>query len=103
MPPTQDEVMKALEVVMDPELNLSVVDLGLVYKVDVIGNKVIVDMTLTTPACPVGPLIVAQAQEVVRRLPDVEDAHVNLVWEPEWTPERMSTRLKKAREMGLFP
>ncbi|MFO7172880.1 MAG: metal-sulfur cluster assembly factor [Bacillota bacterium] len=101
--PTKEEVMKALEVVKDPELRINVVDLGLVYNVNIDGGKVEVDMTLTTPACPVGPMIVSQAEAVLRRLPGVEEARVNLVWDPPWTPDMMSERLKKARAMGLLP
>lgn len=102
---TKEQVFKALEVVKDPELRINIVDLGLVYSVDVIEDdkKVSVDMTLTSPACPVGPLITAQATSVLRQLPGVEDAEVNIVWEPPWNPEMMSERLKKARAMGLMP
>lgn len=102
---TREQVLKALEVVKDPELRINVVDLGLVYDVhiDEENKKIVVDLTLTSPACPVGPMITAQATSVLRQLPDVEDAEVNLVWNPPWTPDKMSERLKKARAMGLMP
>ncbi|BDG61487.1 metal-sulfur cluster assembly factor [Caldinitratiruptor microaerophilus] len=100
--PTREEVMKALEVVKDPELHINVVDLGLVYDVQIDGGKVFVAMSLTTPACPIGPMITQQAEAVLRSLPGVEDVHVELVWDPPWTPDMMSDRLKKARQMGLL-
>lgn len=101
--PTKEEVLKALEVVKDPELRINVVDLGLVYDVTVEDAKCRVLMTLTSPACPVGPLIVGQAETVLRRLPGIEEAQVELTFDPPWTPDRMSERLKKARAMGLMP
>lgn len=101
--PTKEEVLKALEVVKDPELRINVVDLGLVYNVEVAEGKVLVEMTLTTPACPVGPMITSQAEAVLKGLPGVEEVHVALVWDPPWNPEMMSERLKKARSMGLMP
>lgn len=100
--PTVEQVKKALEIVKDPELRINVVDLGLVYDVQVEGGKVFVLMTLTSPACPVGPLIVAQAESVLRRLPGVEDVRVELTFDPPWHPDMMSERLKRARAMGLL-
>lgn len=100
--PTQEEVLKALEVVKDPEIGYNIVDLGLVYDVDINGERVDVTMTLTAPGCPVAGMITDQATSVIRSLPGVREAEVHLVWEPFWTPDRMSPRLKKMREMGIY-
>lgn len=100
---TKEEVLKALEVVKDPELRINIVDLGLVYDVNLEENKCRVLMTLTSPACPVGPIITSQAESVLRRLPGIEEASVEITFDPPWTPDMMSERLKKARAMGLMP
>lgn len=84
----------ALRDVIDPELGLNVVDLGLVYGVEVDGENVRVRLTMTTPACPLGDHIVREAEERLRALAGVGDVHVELVWEPPWTPDRMSAEAK---------
>jgi metal-sulfur cluster biosynthetic enzyme len=91
---SEDRVKMALRRVKDPELNLNIVDLGLVYGVRVDGAKVSVDMSLTSPGCPSGPEIMTGAEEAVRSLPGVEDVQVNLVWTPFWTPERIEPRIR---------
>lgn len=92
---TEDQVRLALRKVKDPELNLNIVDLGLVYNVTVDeGNKVIVDMSLTSPGCPAGPQILADAERTVQAMPGVEKVVVNLVWEPYWTPERIEPKVR---------
>ena len=89
-----DQVKLALRRVKDPDLNLNIVDLGLVYDVAVEGAKVKVDMTLTSPACPSGPELMGNADKEVRAIPGVEDVQVNLVWAPFWTPEKMEPRVR---------
>jgi metal-sulfur cluster biosynthetic enzyme len=90
--PTRDEVYTALRVVQDPELHLGIVDLGLIYGVEFDGNGAVkVQMTLTTPACPVGPLLQAQVHSAVLRLPNVKEARVELVWSPPWDPRTMAS------------
>jgi metal-sulfur cluster biosynthetic enzyme len=91
---TEDQVKMALRRVKDPELNLNIVDLGLVYGVRVDGTKVSIDMSLTSPGCPSGPEIMTGAEEAVRGLPGVEDVQVNLVWTPFWTPDRIEPRIR---------
>ena len=91
---TEDQVKAALRRVKDPELNLNIVDLGLVYAIRVDGAKVRVDMSLTSPGCPSGPEIMVGAEEQVRALPGVEDVTVNLVWNPMWTPDRIEPRIR---------
>jgi FeS assembly SUF system protein len=85
----------ALRDVYDPEIPVSIVELGLVYRLEVKdGNKVEIDMTLTAPGCPVAPQIMAEAEEKLHAVPDVADVKVNLVWTPLWTPEMMSDAAK---------
>jgi metal-sulfur cluster biosynthetic enzyme len=91
---SDDQVRLALRRVKDPELNLNIMDLGLVYDIRVEGAKVNVDMTLTSPGCPSGPEIMTDAEKEVRAIPGVEDVTVNLVWTPFWTPEKMEPRVR---------
>lgn len=92
---TVDQVRDALRAVKDPELNLNVIDLGLVYQIDVReGGEVHVEMTLTSPGCPAGPEMLSEAQSVVGALEGVTKADVELVWEPYWTPEKMDPRVR---------
>ncbi|UCC61453.1 MAG: metal-sulfur cluster assembly factor [Anaerolineae bacterium] len=91
---TKDTVIEALKSVLDPELGLNIVDLGLVYGVEIDDGHVNVTMTLTTPGCPLHTAIARGAEAAVRNLPDVEGATVNVVWDPPWSPERMSPQAR---------
>jgi len=92
---TQETVQKALRGVKDPELNLNIIDLGLVYEVEVKEDgKVHIRMTLTSPGCPAGPEIVSDVKRTVEELEGVTGAEVEIVWEPYWTPERMDPRIR---------
>jgi metal-sulfur cluster biosynthetic enzyme len=91
---TEDQVRLVLRRVKDPEINLNVVDLGLVYGIEVEGRDVRVDMSLTSPGCPAGPQILGDADEQLRTIPDVGEVTVNLVWSPPWTPERIEPRVR---------
>jgi metal-sulfur cluster biosynthetic enzyme len=93
-PPTVDEVRAALRRVKDPELNLNIVDLGLVYDIGVDGRAVKVDMSLTSPGCPSGPEIMRDAENQVKTVPGVTEATINLVWSPIWTPDRIEPRVR---------
>jgi metal-sulfur cluster biosynthetic enzyme len=93
-PLDEDVVRAALRRVKDPELNLNIVDLGLVYAIAVTGPKVSIDMSLTSPGCPSGPEIMTAAEQQVRSLDGVEDVAVNLVWDPMWSPERIEPRIR---------
>lgn len=98
---TEDEVRDALRKVIDPEIGLDVVALGLIYTVNIEEKAVNIDMTLTTPACPVGPQMMAQAQAVVEdAFPDIDEANINLVFSPFWDPSMMSEEAKD--ELGMF-
>ena len=93
--PTVEQIRDALRAVKDPELNLNVIDLGLVYQIDVgKGGEVHVEMTLTSPGCPVGPEMLSEAHGVLEKLEGVTKADVELVWEPYWTPEKMDPRVR---------
>jgi metal-sulfur cluster biosynthetic enzyme len=87
----ESEVRQALKSVEDPEAGLSVLDLGLVYGIALGPGKVRVEMTMTSPACPASDYIVDEAAAAIRAVaPEGTDVEVRLVWEPPWTPERMS-------------
>ena len=90
------EVMQALSGVEDPEAGMSIVDLGLVYGVQAAPERVRVQMTMTSPACPAAPYLVDEATAAIRALaPDGTDVQVELVWDPPWTPERMSAEAQQ--------
>ncbi len=92
---TEDSVRLALRKVKDPELNLNIVDLGLIYTISVDeANKVIVDMSLTSPGCPAGPQIMTDAENMIKTMPGVGKVVINLVWEPFWTPERIEPKVR---------
>ncbi|HEX6536361.1 MAG TPA: metal-sulfur cluster assembly factor [Gemmatimonadaceae bacterium] len=91
---TEDMVKASLRRVKDPELNLNIVDLGLVYGISVDGDRVNVDMSLTSPGCPSGPEIMTNAEQQLRTLPGVGDVVVNLVWTPLWSPDRIEPRIR---------
>jgi metal-sulfur cluster biosynthetic enzyme len=93
---TEDEVLEALEEVIDPELGLDFVSLGLVYEVEIDGSEVFVTFTLTTPACPIGPQVSEQMREFVGELPGVEKVHPKMIFTPPWSPEMMSEDAKFA-------
>ena len=92
--PTKEEVVDALRGVEDPELGMDIVELGLLYDVEVEGPKVKVIHTLTSMGCPVGPMIQENIDQIARSMPDVEDVEVELTWDPPWSPEKMSDDAK---------
>lgn len=91
---TEDQVRLALRRVRDPELNLNVVDIGLVYAIRISGAKVEVDVSLTSPGCPSGVEILKGVEDEVKAMEDVQEAVVNLVWSPPWTPDRIEPRVR---------
>lgn len=97
--PADEQIKLALRKVKDPELNLNIMDLGLVYDVLVEDHTVVINMTLTSPGCPAGPQIMTDVERTVRAIPGVEDVMMNLVWEPYWSPERIEPRVRAY--MGL--
>lgn len=94
--PTPDEVMDALSNVIDPELGLDFVELGLIYGVEVQDGNVHVTFTLTTPGCPIGPQVTEQIEEFVGELDGVKSIDSEMVFVPPWSPEKMSEDAKFA-------
>ena len=94
--PTADAIRKAIRAVKDPELNLNIIDIGLVYDIEVddAAGDVRVQMTLTSPGCPAGAEIIADVKRVVGDMEGVRSVEVELVWEPYWTPEKMDPRVR---------
>ncbi|MGY8767376.1 MAG: metal-sulfur cluster assembly factor [Pirellulales bacterium] len=101
----EDSVREQLKKVIDPELFVNVVDLGLIYEVSFEtledeSTKVLIDMTLTSPACPAGPQLIGNSKQVVGQLEGVSDVEVKIVMEPAWTPDRMTEDAKD--QLGIF-
>jgi metal-sulfur cluster biosynthetic enzyme len=95
-----DRVIEALRHVNDPELGINVVDLGLIYEVDVQDDTVHVEYTLTTMGCPIGPLIEQQIREVIEPIEGLDRVEAEMVFSPPWTPDKMSEEAKAA--LGMF-
>ena len=93
---SEDDVTEALSNVIDPELGLDFIELGLVYDVAIDGAKVDITFTLTTPACPIGPQVSEQMQEFVGEIEGVEEVIPVMVFTPPWTPDKMSEDAKFA-------
>jgi metal-sulfur cluster biosynthetic enzyme len=105
MPIAEDKVREALKAVVDPELFVNIVDLGLIYEVKISEqpegkSSVVVEMTMTSPACPAGPQLLSQSQDAVKRLDGVSEVDVKLVMEPPWTPDRMTEDARD--QLGIF-
>jgi len=96
----QDTLLSALRTVKDPELNVNVVDLGLVYSIQAHDDQVDVEMTLTSPACPAGPEILRGAVVALEAIEGVSKANVKLVMSPPWSPDKMSDAARD--ELGFF-
>ena len=96
---SEELVTEALKEVYDPELHYNIVDLGLVYDVGVKDGSVHILVTLTTPACPIGPMIIEQVQENLGLLPGVKDVDVEITFDPLWSPEMMSDEARA--DLGL--
>lgn len=92
---TKEQVYEALQECYDPEIPVNIVDLGLVYDVEIADDKVDVKMTLTTPGCGMGGMIAANAQSLIMDLPGVTEANVNVVWDPPWDPSLISEEAKQ--------
>ena len=90
--PSAEEILEITKSVEDPELRMSITELGLIYGIDVDDEGMVtVDMTLTSPACPVGPMLQGQIYHVIMQMDGVEDVEVNLVWDPPWDPKTMAS------------
>ena len=104
MPLSEDRIREELKQVIDPELFVNIVDLGLIYVVEVQEvedkTKVRIEMTMTSPACPAGPQLIANSKDVVARLEGVSEVEVKIVLDPPWTPDRMTEDAKDM--LGIF-
>ncbi|QDS99406.1 metal-sulfur cluster assembly factor [Adhaeretor mobilis] len=105
MPVAEEKVYEALKQVIDPELFVNIVDLGLIYEVKIDEkddgkSDVQVEMTMTSPACPAGPQLLGQSKEFVGKLEEVSEVDVKLVMDPPWTPDRMTEDAKD--QLGIF-
>jgi metal-sulfur cluster biosynthetic enzyme len=99
--PSEEQVMELLRNVYDPEIMMSIVDLGLVYGVEVADGKLLVKMTLTTMACPLGPMIEQDVIQWCKRLVGIHEVKVQIVFDPPWNPSRMSQEAKLMLGMDI--
>ena len=103
---TEDGIREELKKVIDPELFVNIVDLGLIYVIDLEmveeseKTNVKVDMTMTSPACPAGPQLIGQSKQVISQMEGVEDVEIKIVMEPAWTPDRMTDEARD--QLGIF-
>jgi metal-sulfur cluster biosynthetic enzyme len=96
MTAADEDILDALRSINDPEIGINIVDLGLVYRAERSADRIDVALTLTAPSCPLGELIVEEARYALeQRFPDAQPVHVELVWEPPWTRERMSDAARR--------
>jgi metal-sulfur cluster biosynthetic enzyme len=105
MPVAEDAVREALKNVIDPELFVNIVDLGLIYEIkvdetDAGKSNVAINMTMTSPACPAGPQLLGQSKDFVGRIEGVGEVDVRLVMDPPWTPDRMTEDARD--QLGIF-
>ncbi len=98
--PDQEAIYEALKQVHDPEVGINIVDMGLIYGVDIDGAKVDLIMTLTSPACPAGPHILGQVDERLKEMDGVEDVDIRVVWTPPWSPDMLSEEARD--QLGIF-
>ncbi|MBI1931652.1 MAG: metal-sulfur cluster assembly factor [Ignavibacteriales bacterium] len=93
---SEEQIRTALTKVIDPEIGFNIVDMGLVYKIDIHENNIIITMTLTTPGCPMHNSITDWAEKEIKNLDPLLDVKINLVWQPPWTPNMMNSNLRKS-------
>ena len=98
----EEDIRKSLQVVTDPEIGMDIVNLGLVYEIllNESDGKVDIKMTLTSPACPVGPQIISKAKEVVGKLEGVKEVNLEVIWNPPWNPDMMTEEAKD--KLGIY-
>ncbi len=103
---TEDAVFEELKKVIDPELFVNIVDLGLIYNVSIVDREaddqkdIKIDMTMTSPACPAGPQLIGNSKQVVGQLEEVAEVEVKIVLDPPWTPDRMTDDARD--QLGIF-
>jgi FeS assembly SUF system protein len=92
---SEKKILEGLKKVYDPEIPMNIVDLGLIYGFDWHDDKVTLKMTLTSPGCPVAGILAEEVKAVIEKVPEVKEATVDMIWEPPWSPERMSDFAKR--------
>ena len=97
---TEEVVFNAVKEIIDPEVGINIVDMGLIYGVDIEDETVNITMTLTSPGCPAGGQLINGTQHVTQQLEGVDEVNINVVWTPRWTPEMMTEEAKD--ELGIF-
>jgi metal-sulfur cluster biosynthetic enzyme len=102
---SEDVVREELKKVIDPELFVNIVDLGLIYNIDILDEeegkkKIKIDMTMTSPMCPAGPQLIGNSKQVLGQLPDVSSVEVKIVLDPPWTPDKMTDEARD--QLGIF-
>jgi len=95
----KEDILKALKKVIDPEMGINIVDLGLIYNVGIKSGIVNVDMTLTSPGCPIAPQLMAESEESIIKVKGVKKVNIEFVFDPPWTPEKMSDEARM--ELGI--
>jgi metal-sulfur cluster biosynthetic enzyme len=98
--PDQALIYEKLKEIYDPEVGINIVDMGLIYSLDIADNKVAITMTLTSPGCPAGPQILSQIDSQVKTVAGVEDVDINVVWSPPWSPDMLSEEARD--QLGIF-
>lgn len=96
----EEEVLRMIKTVYDPEIPVNVYDLGLIYKIDIQGNTCTIDMTLTAPGCPAADFLTEDIKQKVGSVEGIDEVNINIVFEPEWTKDRMSEEAKL--ELGFL-
>ena len=98
--PDQASIYEKLKQIYDPEVGVNIVDMGLIYSLDIADNKVEITMTLTSPGCPAGPQILGQVDTQVKTLDGIEDVDIKVVWSPPWSPDMLSEEARD--QLGIF-
>ena len=94
--PTKEEIYARIAPIEDPEIRIGVVDLGLIYDIPILDNRIVnILMTLTTPGCPYGPELIGQVKNAVKQMDGIEKVDVELVWDPPWNPAEMASEYAK--------
>jgi metal-sulfur cluster biosynthetic enzyme len=98
--PDQALIYEKLKQIYDPEVGINIVDMGLIYSLEIAENKVEITMTLTSPGCPAGPQILSQVDSRVKTLDGIEDVDIKVVWSPPWSPDMLSEEARD--QLGIF-
>jgi metal-sulfur cluster biosynthetic enzyme len=98
--PEEALIYEKLKEIYDPEVGINIVDMGLIYSLDIADSKVEITMTLTSPGCPAGPQILSQIDSQVKTVAGIDDVDINVVWSPPWSPDMLSEEARD--QLGIF-